>query len=365
MTSFRKYFIYHFKTTFLRLVIIAVLSAVLVSTFILETRSIYSSGGVRYSIQPDVLRIVAMVIATIIPVLEFLPFKNRRNMDTVLFLPIDRRKMAAVHFINGFLHIFIINLICFAITFFTLRAYNYPCGFGNLSLLCAFTIFGCLAVYSITAFIFDRANITADGIIWLLFYSALGALIFDVGENLYTGINKIGFEQFYSRERSFVPGIFSPYFLLFITWDTVQRILLPKYDIRETGATRTITESEYLPSTFTITLEKSDLTGMIFWAILIPLCIFGVIWMFKSKHPENIGSISDSAFGYKILLPLTAIAMIADISATPQDAGVYVVTLVALVIGYIIYRRGIRFKPLDYVSIAISLIIPPILITFM
>ena len=363
MTSFKKYVTYHFKTTFLRLVIIAVLSAVLVSTFILETRTIYASNGVRYSIQPGVLRIVAVTIATIIPVLEFLPFKNRRNMDTVLFLPIDRRKMAAVHFINGFLHILIINLICFAITFFTLRAYNYPCGLGNLSLLFAFTVFACLAVYAVTAFIFDRANITADGIIWLIFYSVLGIFIFDVGENIYCGIRKISFKELYATEPFFVPGILSPYFLLFNAWTTVQGILLPDYTIQETGATRTIN----LPSASasTITLIKSDITGMIFWAILIPLCIFGVIWMFKTKRPENIGAISDSAIGYKILLPLSAISIISVLQATLDDLGVYTVALVALVIGYIIYRRSIRFKAIDYASIAISLILPPILITFM
>ena len=352
MTSFKKYFLYHFKSTFLRFIIIAVLSALLVSTLVWSSTYSKRLEQTTSDVHLVVLTIVAIIISTLIPILELLPFKSRRNMDTILFLPIDRKKMAAVHFINGFLHIFLVNFICFTITHVILTRHSYPYESWNLILLFAFVLFGSLAIYSFTAFIFDRANTTADGIIWLVIYSVIGSLTYSVATNLY--ISLMGDSYFPNVNVWLVPGTFSPYYLLVSVWSTINRVLIPKYTILET--TNSILEIYSQP-----TLQTSDFVGMIFWAILITLCILGFIRLFKIKRPENIGSVSTSAFGYKILLPLTAITLLTGYEATLEDAGLHVIILVALIIGYIVYRKSIRFKPIDYVSIALAMILPTLL----
>ena len=361
MTSFKKYFIYHFKTTFLRLVIIAVLSALLVLTFISTEYYSDSTHSYKFSANLDVLRFIVLTISIVIAILEFLPFKNRRNLDTTLFLPVDRYKMATIHFINGFLHIFFTIIVCFAITFFLLIGNHHPLNIWNFILLFAFAAFGSLAAYSVTAFVFERANTTADGIIWLIFYSVVWIFVYGVGENLYIGLSGITRREFNSTPHAISAGIFSPYFLIYSVWPTVQRILIPNYIITTTDQA-VVKKAVYNTS---ISLQSSDIAGMIVWSVLIPLFILGLIWMFAKKRPENTGSISDSAFGYKILLPVSAISISAGLGATIENVGFYVIMLIALIIGYLIYRRDIRFKPLDYVSIAISLILPPILITLM
>ena len=356
MTSFRKYFIYHFKTTFLRLVMISLLSALLVSTSVWHKNYSWFLSQNTYTVSFAALAIVAAVISTVIPILELLPFKNRRNLDTILFLPIDHRKMAAVHFINGALHIFIINLICFSITFGILTNHSYPFKTGNFVLLFLFTIFGSLAIYAFTLFIFDRANTTADGVIWLISYSFIGAFTFAVVADLYTSIFTEGFVG--ANDLSFPLTAFSPYFLFVFLWSTVNRILIPKYNIIET-ATSAVAQIE--PASSTPELIANDIIGMIFWGFLIPLCIFGFIWMFKKKRPENIGSVSNSWFGYKVLLPLTAITVLTGFQATLENIVFHAIVLVCLVIGYIIYRKGVHFRPSDYIFMSLSMILPTLL----
>ena len=361
MTSFKKYFIYHFKSTFFRLVVVTVLSALLVLTFVSTKYYSDSTHSYKFSVDLNVLRFIVLTISIVIAILEFLPFKNRRNLDTTLFLPVDRYKMAAIHFINGFLHILLTIIICFAITFFLLIGNHHPLNIGNFILLFAFSAFGSLAAYSVTAFVFERANTTADGIIWLIFYSFIWVFVYNVGEALYIGLSGITLRDFNSTPHAISAGIFSPYFLIFSVWSTVQRILIPNYII--TTADQEVVKKAVHNTD--VSLQSSDITGMIVWSILIPLCIFVLIWMFAKKRPENTGSISDSAFGYKILLPVSAISISTSLGATIENVGFYVIMLISLIIGYIIYRRSIKLKVIDYVSIAISLMMPIFLLNLL
>ena len=355
MTSFKKYFLYHFKTTFLRLVIISLLSALLVSTSVWSTYEYWLSYETKSTASFSVLAVVGAIISTVIPILELLPFKNRRNLDTILFLPIEHRKMAAVHFVNGALHIFLINLICFAITFGILRSHSYPFKTWNLVLFFFFAVFACLAVYAFTAFIFDRANTTADGVIWLISYSFIGVLALAVAADLY--ISVFTDLNLSADELPFALSSLSPYYIFFSLWSAVSSILIPKYTIlTKIGSTVTHIQP---PSSSHPELSDIDIRGMIFWGALILLCIFAFIWMFKKKRPENIGSVSSSWFGYKVLLPLSAITVLTGFDATLDENIVFhAIVLVCLVVGYIIYRKGIRFRPSDYIFMALSMILP-------
>ena len=343
MTSFKKYFIYHFKNTFWRLAIIAVLCILPVATSV-WINNIYQS----YSyIDLSILSYIAAVISTIIPILELLPFKNRRNMDTILFLPIDRRKLASVHFINGFIHVFLINVVTFISAYFVLEMHSYPFKIWNLFLVFSFTVLGSLAVYSLTAFIFDCANTALDGIIWLVIYSFIGC-------NMLSGIEHLieyavtDFAEF----NFFKSDSFTPYFILLFAWDGIHRLLFPYLRVREVGDSIQILEEFEARNIY-----KYEVRSIILWSILIILCIFGFIWFSKNKRTENIGSISNSPFGYKVILPLLAASVLCYYNLGNLSA-----MLILLVIGYIIYRRSLRFKLIDYISIAASLILPAILV---
>ena len=47
------------------------------------------------------ITVILCVLCTIIPILEFAGFHNRKNADTMLSMPISRAKLVLVHFLNG------------------------------------------------------------------------------------------------------------------------------------------------------------------------------------------------------------------------------------------------------------------------
>ena len=353
MTSFRKYFVYHFRSTFLRFVIIAVLALLVVSVSVSVYDSTYYGKdlamGVRYqAVNISVLNTLAGIISTVIPILELVPFKSKRNMDTMLFLPIGRRKMAAVHFINGFIHVFLINLICFATTFFILIANSaiilYPWSFP---LLFAVNLLGSFIVYSVTAFIFDRANTTADGIVWLVIYSFIGLLIFASIREIYGNVT--GTFSYPIKSDILNESSMSPYSVLIFLCNGIEKRFFSSIIYIKTGNTIEIL------STHNSKIYSPYINAAFLWAALAIACAFGFIWLFKNKRPEEIGGISSSPFGYKVLLPVTAIAVI---NCEADEIALIAIMLVVMIVGYIIYRRSIRFKLWDYISMAIGILIP-------
>ena len=352
MTSFRKYFVYHFRSNFLRFVIIAVLALllVLVSVSVIDRETSYTDlvTNARYQyIDISVLNTLALIIATVIPILELLPFKSKRNMDTMLFLPIDRRKMAAVHFINGFTQVFLINLICFAAAFFILIAHSAIFAPWSIPLLFAVNLLGSFIVYSVTAFIFDRANTTADGIVWLVIYSFIGLVIFASVREIYGDIT--GTFSYPRKYDILTESCMSPYSVLLFLCNGVEKIFFSSITYIKTGNTIEILNAHnskiYIPY----------INAAFLWVALAIVCAFGFIWLFKSKRPEEIGGISSSPFGYKVLLPVTAIAVI---NCEADDISLIAIMLVVMIVGYIIYRRSIRFKLWDYISMAIGILVP-------
>ena len=357
MTSFRKYFVYHFRSTFLRFVIIAVLALLLVfvSVSVYDRETIYTPSDnkdlvmdARYQyVDIGVLNTLAAIISTVIPILELLPFKSKRNMDTMLFLPIERRKMAAVHFINGFIHVFLINFVCFLAAFFILIAHSAMFAPWSIPLLFAVNLLGSFIVYSVTAFIFDRANTTADGIVWLVIYSFIGLVIFASVREIYGDIT--GTFSYPRKYDILTESCMSPYSVLLFLCNGIERYLFSRITYIKSG------NSVEILSAYNNKIDTPDINSAFLWAALAIACAFGFIWLFKNKRPENIGGISSSPFGYKVLLPVTAIAVI---NFEADEIALIAIMLVVMIVGYIIYRRSIRFKLWDYISMAIGILVP-------
>jgi hypothetical protein len=341
----------------LRCVIIAVLALLLVfvSVSVYDRETIYTPSDnkdlvmdARYQyVDIGVLNTLAAIISTVIPILELLPFKSKRNMDTMLFLPIERRKMAAVHFINGFAHVFLINLICFTAAFFILIAHSAMFAPWSIPLLFAVNLLGSFIVYSVTAFIFDRANTTADGIVWLVIYSFIGLVIFASVREIYGNVT--GTFSYPRRYDILSESCMSPYSVLLFLCNGIERYLFSRITYIKSG------NSVEILSAYNNKIDTHYINSAFLWAALAIACAFGFIWLFKNKRPENIGAISSSPFGYKVLLPVTAIAVI---NCEADDISLVAIMLVTMIVGYIIYRRSIRLKLLDYISMAIGILVP-------
>lgn len=331
MTSFKKYFFYHFKTTLLR-------GAVLAIIFIALTASIISPS-VRYRgtdiyIYSDIgfLGIASAVICTIIPILELMAFKNRRNLDTLFFLPVSRPKMALAHYINGLIQIIAVVTLCFVTALVRLMPLAKHLNLIYLLPLYGLHVLICLMMYSVFMFIFTQANTVADGVVFMVVYMIVGFYVVTaLGE--VTGIKFIEKSPEYYFIYSPISVVTSE-FNAYIT-PTIRNV----YDGTTYGTLLYTVQSNY-----TITFDTYQIVSFIFWGIAGLASVFGYIFTFARQKAENVGGISQTWFGYRTLIPLCAVCMM---TLAEFDSLTGVVTAVAMAIAYIVYRRTFKLKMLD------------------
>ena len=321
MTSFRKYMAYRVQSTLLRTLIIAVMALLLTASLcdaryiVYETGMYGATSHVWYSF--GVLPFLLVVLSLLIPALELSGLKNRRNLDTLLTLPVSRGKMALAHMLNGLWQLLVIYSLCFG--------YVVIMGLGiqehvRLSYMLPYYLFSVLAgiaLYAFCLFFFMQANTVGDGIAFELMSIMLLNAILDPLSKIYNALpipTTLGF--------SYMPLV----------------VIHEKYSYSVIhNATRLTSAAE------TITC--------IVWAVLGLLALLGYFLTFIKKKTETIGGISDSFFGYRVMLPIYGLSYgyIGFLGLGGQS-----LALISTVIGYVIYRRGFRFKPSDYVVMVLT-----------
>lgn len=353
MTSFKNYFGYHFKSTLLRGAVFAVFAVIL--TFITcdfsepeiyweQTRLHYS-----YSVSTSwsILTTIAPILATVIPVLEISDFKNKRNIDTLFFLPVSRTKMATVHYLNGLCQIFAIILLCALISLINIVRYMPPFRVGMYGLLVLFILLFSWIVYTVLTFAFSKANTVIDGIIFMGLYSVLSGLICGVCSEF---VNNIDFDINMSATAAI--ALFSVH-LPFLVIHGLFNSLIP-----QTMTFRSYDGDEYFWYKANrikdqIEVESDYIFVILLWVIVAVACTVGFFYFFSKHKAEKIGDISDSAFGYKVLIPLFALSLL---YVTEFDSISCIVILIATATSYIIYRRGFRFKMFDIATMGALLV---------
>ncbi|MBQ9112840.1 MAG: ABC-2 transporter permease [Clostridia bacterium] len=331
MTSFKKYFTYHFKSTLLRGAVMAVLALALTVTSVYPD-TVRSDTEVYIRSDISFLGILAAILCTVIPILELSGFKNRRNLDTLFFLPVTRQKMAVAHYINGLIHITVISAICFVTA--ALRLIGYA---EHLNLLAMFpffgyTIFACIVMYSVFMFVFTQANTVADGAVFMAIYAIAGFCIV-------TAIGEI-------TSITFIEGSAENYFVY-----SPISVFTSEYN---GYITPTIKYFYYDPDVQNIAIVSPQSLGFndyeavsfVFWGIAGIASVLGYLFTFSRQKAEKAGGISDSPFGYKVLIPLCGLCIYISIGTADIMNIMY---LIAMAIGYIIYRRSFKLKIPDLV----------------
>jgi hypothetical protein len=345
MSSFRKYFSHHFKETLMRILVITVLVALLTVTFVSLSRIIlydYQPYGHKHPIDAvvsvsgsiGVLGVVAAILSTVIPILELVGFKNRRNMDSLLVLPISRTKMALAHYLNGIIEILFANGVCFALTAIKMIPFADVYSIPSLIPYYLLLMLGSAVVYSVFFFVFMQGNTVADGVIFMTLYSLIGMLVVGTFEAL--GDVK-------ARDMQF--SYCSPYSPIVYVTDLFERFITPnvKYD-GSIGPSAIINPQP-------IKLEWKDMHTfyLVLWCVIGAIAVIGYLYFFSKQRTERIGGISSSPFGYMTLIPIYALSLI--LLGISGIAGVLVI--IATVVGYIIYRRSVRLKLPDLICIGV------------
>jgi len=319
--------------------------------------SIKWGGTARTGIES--LATIMCIIASIIPMLETDLFKNRRNLDTLWFLPISRFKMALAHYISGLVQVVAIYTVAFLGHVLVLCKYAEHFRLQYMPLYYVLLLLLGAAIYSIFIFLYGEANSTADGVIcaimWIfaLYLLALVAII---------PIRQYAMEYIY--DDYFAGDKVNPYFNFerklsnfttwFIPYTPVNNLTVVFQKVME-GITVYIEDpadvkGEMLkvhswPTFADIISQKYQQWYMVFWLPLAGAAsMFGYFRTFTCKGAEKAGEVSSSWFCYKTLIPAYGFVCFAF---TGFSGIMFFLVVAAMYLSYSIYRKSFKIRKAD------------------
>lgn len=343
MKTFGRYLLYRIENSALRTIIFTVLSVILTQNVI----SLCTSNGrpIQYNETGIyMLAVVLSIICTVIPMLETMGFKNRRNLDTLYFFPIKREKMALVHYLSGWIQILFIYTVTFVIAYAYLGiktnyfALYHMVPYYFLSLLLG------LIMYSIFMFIFGQANTIADGVLFSVMWVFAIALMM-------TAVRETIIEEFIRNDNYETTALINQLPSWGIVYMPINNLTVIFQDLIEVNKQWSNTS---------VNLYREQWYMFLVWGVLGVASAVGYFITFVKKGANKAGEISDSWFGYRLLIPVYGYSLLMIIGEIDI---LMIFIFVAMIIGYIVYRRSFKIRVRDLVVTALGII--PLMLSIM
>lgn len=349
MRVFGRYFAHRAKSTLARFLIIAVLTLIYLMPILAEKVGTYTDVGSDYiyrkygrllADQFNTITFLMCLLCTIIPILEFASFHNRKNADTMLSMPISRPKLALVHYLNGawqivtlvtcylLMYVYVLNENAEKCLKVTSYAFDYDV---KLFIPFYFTvILTCLMAYSFFVLVFNFANNVTDGVVFVLTYIFAGMLFVD-GLDILLGKMFVGG---YSENML-------PYKLTI--------------DVSSNFFDALMNDGKLLKYAFSDGWIINDMIiPMIIAAVGTAVFVACLIWILARKKAEKIEGISTSPFGYALLIPLYGMSFSAILFSNSFEIQTSAFIIIPMVVGYMIYRRSFKLKIIDLIMLALT-----------
>lgn len=350
MKTFARYFGYISKKAILRTAIFTLLGLAIVwiaAQSGIDGSNYYTRQGKFYDFRVTNIGTISTVLGFacgLIPIFELAAFKNRRNLDTLYFFPIKRWKLALAHYLSGLTQIIAVHSLCFFVswTFYAVRTdyfareYMFPYFLSSLGLG--------IIIYSIFMFINAQANTVVDGVLFSILWIFALFMVFIVA---------VGVAEAVTGDKS----IFSEYgeigeWLIFFTpLNNVTVIFQQLIHVNNTYRNMEIAREYY-----------SELYMVAFWVIIGIGAIAGYFLTFIKKGAQKAGEVSDTFVGYRVLIPLYCITAFSTFISFPI---IQVIVMAMTIVGYVIFRRGFKFKLPDILSIVGSVLTSIVISAFL
>ena len=333
MTGFKSYFRSHLKSNIRILLYLTAITLVL--TFVIgigngieeiwdyELKAYVTA----YNSTIGVPVVFLCLLAYIVPVLEFSFFKKRINLNCAYSMPVSRRCLGLAHYLTGAITVILPFTLSYLLNFILILTRGAQ--YYNLAPMISH-YFLCLllgvAMYSLMVFVFNEANTTGDGILFMLLWTFV-----------------LFFATFALDDIVDLPT----YLLIEpLPWGIISELTRNYRQLIELTTAR-----EYLgPQNFLQAPE--GVFWVVTWILIGIVSSIGFLLSFGKRRMEKTEEISDSFFGYRVLIPYFAITgMIGFL-----DFAICVVFEILALIGYTIYRRGFRYKLSDII-VLLSLLI--------
>lgn len=347
MSSFGRYFKYHFKNTAIRIPIIAAIAFLFTTILSVDLVSrrpgdyIYPDTTIYYQYLDGAYSVLGclagllVVLAFLLPALEMSGFKNRRNLDTMYSFPVSRVKLFGAHYLNGLLQMFIVYTVVYVASACRMLPYGDIAKLHYLIPAYFFMLLSGISLYSVSMFGISQANNSSDSGMFALAYWLLPTAIFAIRDFMT--------ERFGLREETLESLGFLPVFSLADSY--ADSMNYARHEL-----INSVAQFDWTFAT-RIKYDWATFKWVIMWAVIALLCVAGFFWQASKQRTEKVGGISESVFGYAAIIPifgLTLMTMIND-----PLLGI-LVSCALMLIGYFIYRRGVRLKLPDILSLAIT-----------
>lgn len=277
--------------------------------------------------------IILCILCVVTPALQFSYRMNKRSTDLWYALPIRRKNLLFVRFLCGFVLILIPYTVSYFLGFTIIACsenlfdlvWYVPLYFASLP--------AALCLFGINSFCFTRANTVFDGVLFMI---ALNVAPFMPYLFLYNNFHRY-LPALARNSLNYLP-IGAP-IQIFTLFDTL--IL---------GATAHVSDNQNLILSCSICAAMSA------------AAYFGLFYTADKHKAENAGQISDSWFGYKILIPWYLFFSIADASSPVflffDSIGISLVQVllifVCALIAYFVYRRSFLLKKSDWLCLLLT-----------
>lgn len=263
-----------------------------------------------------------------VPTMVFSFKMDKRAVDCYYALPLKKEKLYLAKTLLGLVLIILPFTVAYWLGFLALSlregnpynmGYYVPAYFGMI--LYAALLFG------FNSFFFTRANKPTDGIAFMLAYAGLFAFVVLCFCGIFE-ININGFEYF-------LLSLVSPAGMVWFDVNMGSLIV--------GSASGTSSGVLWLP-----------------WMFITPIVMgaagyFGLFFSLRFERAENAEQVSDTWFGYKILVPLIT-ALVIGIIGKDLDILVLAIIAVASIIATIAHKRTFRLERWDWLRIGIGLL---------
>ena len=331
MKILKRYLCYRLESSALRTVVFTVISAILTWNTVSDCTD---GGAVEYNETGIyILAVVLGALCTVIPILELSAFKNRRNLDTLYFFPINRGKMALVHYISGFIQVLFAYTVTFGVAYVYLAANTDYFALGYMPLYYLLSVLLGLVMYSFFTFVFWQANTVADGVVFCVLWMFV---IYIVAQPLRAEVLRTFLAGTKYWENS---ANLSEWGIVYAPINNLTVIFQDLIEINKDGL-------EYYYRDEYAVRYLSQAYMFFAWGVVGIAAALGYLVTFIKKGAEKAGEISSSIFGYKLLIPLYGYSLLMMYDSIDFMT---VLIFIAMVIGYIIYRRSFRLKTSDLV----------------
>ncbi len=310
----KKYLLYEIKKNMFTVCCVTV-----IATLIYITPMLFDN---YYSSYLWLISTIGGVLAFFIPVRAFNYRMKKRSVDLYYSLPLTHTKILFVHFLTGLIALYFIYTVAYWLGAITAIAnvtqeikaiYYIPQYFASLLPI--------YFIYAISSFTFTRANSTGDGIMFAIFWFFVAFLI--------ANVITIVFYSFATDDFLFLLP-FSPLDSVTTCFQRMLRNAQPYFSL-------------------------SDILGSVYTVLLAAGSTAGLFLLENKTKAENAGQISDSLFGYKIMIHIYTLCLV-WLAVWLRSYILTVFIIIAMFILTVAYKRTMKIGKIQAIIFAATVL---------